>query len=210
VLLGSAPQSPDPDAIRKISRKSGADVLIGIQGRRQVAVIGLLDGQDQADERIRTISILLEPFFGQGPLILGPTVPVVSDASRSARAALSANTVSAALRTVTRPLLADDLLPERAMAGDQLARAALIERFYTPLANDSPDLLSTLRSYLESGGSLEACARELFVHANTVRYRLKRVSEEVGLDPTEPRSGFVLQIAMTLGAISDSESGLKR
>ncbi len=210
VLLGSTPQTQDPDAIRKIARKSGADVLLGIQGRRQVAVIGLLEVQQQADERIRAISLLLEPHFGQAALILGPTVSVVSDASRSARAALSANTVSGALRTITRPLLADDLLPERAMAGDTLARSALIERYYTPLAGESPELLQTLRSYLDTGGSLEGCARELFVHANTVRYRLKRVADEVGLDPTEPRSGFVLQIAMTLGAISDSESGMKR
>ncbi|NBU23111.1 MAG: PucR family transcriptional regulator, partial [Actinobacteria bacterium] len=38
----------------------------------------------------------------------------------------------------------------------------------------------------------------------------KRVSEVIGLDPTEARSAFVLQVAMTLGAISDHESGLKR
>lgn len=210
VLLGSTPQVTDPDAIRKIARKSGADVLLGIQGRRQVAVIGLVDAQDQAASKIQHISQLLESLFGPGVLILGPVVGAVSDASRSAKAALSANAVSGAIRKLSRPLLADSLLPERAMAGDLLARTSLIERYYTPLASNSPDLLATLRTYLDTGGSLEACARELYVHANTVRYRLKRIMEEVELDPTEPRSAFVLQIAMTLGAISDSEAGLRR
>ena len=41
VLLGTTPETPDPDNMRKIARKSQADVLLGIQGRRQVAVIGL-------------------------------------------------------------------------------------------------------------------------------------------------------------------------
>ncbi|NBU23202.1 MAG: PucR family transcriptional regulator, partial [Actinobacteria bacterium] len=174
VLLGSVPASPDPDAIRKLCRKSGADVLLGIQGRRQVAVIGLLEAHSDADARIYSISTMLEGYFGSGVLVLGPTVGAVSDASRSAKAALSANAVSASVRKVSRPLLADEVLPERAMAGDLQARANLIDRFYRPLSVDSPDLLTTLRSYLDSGGSLEACARELFVHANTVRYRLKR------------------------------------
>ena len=38
-------------------------------------------------------------------------------------------------------------------------------------------------TYLEQGFSLEAAARMLFVHPNTVRYRLRRVSELTGLDP---------------------------
>ncbi|WHF23060.1 helix-turn-helix domain-containing protein [Kocuria rhizophila] len=37
-----------------------------------------------------------------------------------------------------------------------------------------------------SGHSLEATARELFVHANTVRYRLRRVSDITGWDPCSP------------------------
>ena len=46
------------------------------------------------------------------------------------------------------------------------------------------ELRRTLEVYLEGGGALEACARALFVHPNTVRYRLRRVSEI-----TQPRPG---------------------
>ncbi len=210
VLLGSTPLAADPDAIRKITRKSGADVLIGIQGRRQVAVIGLIEPSSHPEELILTVALKLESLFGDTALVLGSVVGAVSDANRSARSALSAYAVAAAVEERSRPILADDLLPERAMAGDSLAKSQLIERFYTPLASDFPELLTTLRAFLDGGRSLEACSKRLFVHANTVRYRLKRVLDEVGLDPTEPRSAFVLQIALLLGAINDAESGLRR
>jgi DNA-binding PucR family transcriptional regulator len=61
--------------------------------------------------------------------------------------------------------------------------------------------VTTLWSYLDNGRSLEATARELFVHPNTVRYRLKRVSEVIGWDATGPREALILQTALILGAI---------
>lgn len=48
----------------------------------------------------------------------------------------------------------------------------------------------------------EAAARALFVHPNTVRYRLRRISQTVGWDPTDAREGFVLQIALVLGRLA--------
>ena len=210
VLLGSTPEHPDADAIRRVARKSGADVLLGIQGRRQVAVIGLVERVEQPMARVLGIASQMENHFGAAPLVLGAVVEVVSDASRSAKSALSAYAVAAAVENSARPLVADDLLPERALAGDALAKSTLIDRYYHPLANNLPELLITLRAFLDSGRSLEACSKKLFVHANTVRYRLRKIFDEVGLDPTHPRSGFVLQIAILLGAINDAESGLKR
>ncbi len=60
-------------------------------------------------------------------------------------------------------------------------------------------LLETLARYLESGRSLEAAARTLFVHPNTVRYRLRRISEITGWDPLHPRESYVLQTALAVG-----------
>jgi sugar diacid utilization regulator len=210
VLLGIANPSPDPDAMRKISRKAGSDLLLGIQGRRQVVVIGLMVNSEKPDLAIQQIATQLEGFFGQGPLILGTTVATVSDAPRSAKSALAAHSVAVSIGAIKRPLAADELLPERALAGDSLARQTLIETYYLPLAKSSPELLGTLRAYLECGRSLETTAKSLFVHANTVRYRLKRIYEEISADPTDARTGFVLQVALILGAINDNEFGLKR
>jgi DNA-binding PucR family transcriptional regulator len=64
---------------------------------------------------------------------------------------------------------AQALLPERALAGDADARKELLEHVYRPLGNAGDVLLETVTAFLEAGGSLEATARALFVHPNTVR-----------------------------------------
>ena len=128
-------------------------------------------------------------------------MPALVDASQSARASLAGFAVARAWRNAPRPVEADDLLPERALAGDPLAKQTLVERIYRPLQAHSADLVTTLWSYLDNGRSLEATARELFVHPNTVRYRLKRVSEVIGWDATGPREALILQTALILGSI---------
>jgi hypothetical protein len=153
----------------------------------------------------------LEPGFGPGPVVLGDTVPDLVAASRSARAALAGFAAARAVRNAPRPTAADDLLPERALAGDPLARSTLVSRIHGPLKeHHSPELLVTLWAYLDNGRSLEGTARELFVHPNTVRYRLKRITELLGWDPTSPRDAFVLHTALILGAISEPVQARRR
>jgi len=204
VLVGTTPPQFDVDQLRRTARKLGVDVLIGVQGSRLVLVIGRaqLRGQDDAATLpFLQIARHLEPGFGSGHLVLGPTVPALVDAGQSARAALAGFAVASSWRHAPRPVEADDLLPERALAGDPLAKNTLVERIYRPLQSHSTDLVTTLWSYLDNGRSLEATARELFVHPNTVRYRLKRVSDVIGWDATGPREALILQTALILGAI---------
>ena len=96
---------------------------------------------------------------------------------------------------------AADLLPERALDGDETARTELVQHVYEPLLSGGSALIDTVVTYLEQGFSLEATARLLFVHPNTVRYRLRRVSELTGLSPAEGRSGFTLWVAIVLGRL---------
>jgi hypothetical protein len=206
VLVGTTPPQFDVDHLRRMARKLGVDVLVGVQGSRLVLVIGRTEpgtgaGDDGAELPFTEIARRLEPGFGSGYLVLGPTVPALVDAGQSARAALAGFAVARAWRNAPRPVEADDLLPERALAGDAVARHTLVERIYRPLRAHSADLVTTLWSYLDNGRSLEATARELFVHPNTVRYRLKRVSDVIGWDATGPREALILQTALILGAI---------
>lgn len=208
VLVGTAPRMLDVDQLRRTARHLDADVLIGVQGSRLVLVIGRVDASDDGEVReplpFIEIARQLEPGFGPGHLVLGHEVPSLVDAARSARAALAGFAVAKAWRGAPRPTLADDLLPERALAGDPLARATLITRIYQPLQNHSTELLTTLWAYLDNGRSLEATARELFVHPNTVRYRLKRISEVIGWDATGAREALILQTALIVGSIADT------
>ena len=61
------------------------------------------------------------------------------------------------------------------------------------------ELLETLAAWFEHGASIEGTARALFVHPNTVRYRLRQVAEVTGWSPTRPREAFALQLALILG-----------
>ncbi|WP_139417214.1 PucR family transcriptional regulator [Agromyces laixinhei] len=219
VLVGTAPKQLDVDHVRRAARHMHADVLIGVQGNRLVLVIGRADPlARETEEAIGTapaltfmeIAAQLEPQFGSGHLVLGHAVPNLVDASKSAKAALAGFAVARSWRHAPRPVHADDLLPERALAGDPLARATLVHRIYRPLQAHSTELLTTLWSYLDNGRSLEATARELFVHPNTVRYRLKRVSDVIGWDATGAREALILQSALIIGSMSDHESAPRR
>ena len=44
------------------------------------------------------------------------------------------------------------------------------------------ELTSTLRSFLACDGSWSACASQLYVHVNTVRYRISRIEALTGRD----------------------------
>ena len=220
VLVGTAPRMLDVDMLRRTARHLEADVLIGVQGSRLVLVIGRAeqvvsdaDGETAAPDRrtsFTEIASALEPGFGDGHLVLGHEVPSLVDASKSAKAALAGFAVARSWRAAPRPVLADDLLPERALAGDPVARSTLVNRVYKPLKNHSTELLTTLWCYLDNGRSLEATARELFVHPNTVRYRLKRVSDVIGWDATGAREALILQSALILGSIADHDAPVTR
>ncbi len=213
VLVGTSPRMLDVDALRRTARHLRADVLIGVQGNRLVLVIGRAEpALEDAEEVIPFLDIAtqLEPGFGEGHLVLGPEVPTLVEAARSAKAALAGFAVARSWRNAPRPVLADDLLPERAFAGDPLARATLINRIFRPLQDHSTELLLTLWCYLDNGRSLEATARELFVHPNTVRYRLKRISEVIGWDATGAREALILQAALIVGSIAEPDGSPRR
>ena len=99
-----------------------------------------------------------------------------------------------------------ELLPERALLGDPTAVAVLATEVMRPLADADPALTKTLDAYLDSGGAIEACARKLTVHPNTVRYRLKRITDFTGRDPTVPRDAYILRVATTVGRLKGDAS----
>jgi DNA-binding PucR family transcriptional regulator len=141
------------------------------------------------------------PVFGDGPVVVGPLAKDISAAASVTQAALSGLRAVHAWPGAPRPVTADALLPERALAGDIDARAQLVENVYRPLIEAGDVLLETVTAFLDAGGALESTARALFVHANTVRYRLRRVAEVCGEVPTDARGALILRIALVLGRL---------
>ena len=184
------------DALRAHARQLGIDALGAVQGGRLVSVLG------GVEEPLRTAEDLLG-CFGPGAVVVGPAVPHLFAAGRSARAALSGLAAARGWPGAPRPVLADDLLPERVLTGDGPARRALVDRVHRPLDAAGGSLLQTVSTYLEAGGSLEASARVLFVHPNTIRYRLRRAIDVCGYDVTTPRDAHLVRVALTLGRLGD-------
>jgi DNA-binding PucR family transcriptional regulator len=170
---------------------------VGVQGSRLVLVVsGCPALPDDPQWMIDA--------FGAGPVVVGPTVPSLAEAHRSAADALSALRAVAAWPTAPRPVPAAELLPERALAGDPEAERLLVDQVMRPLTEASGGLVETLDTYFDASGVLEACARRLFVHPNTVRYRLRRIAEITGRVPGDPRDSLVLRIGLAVGRLARS------
>jgi DNA-binding PucR family transcriptional regulator len=203
VIVGRAPAGeaePVVAAVRRTARQTGYDVLTGVQGDRLVTVLGGVADPERA-------AATVAGHFGPGPVVAGPLVPDLAAAAASTRAAVAGLRAAAAWPDAPRPVSADALLPERALAGDGHARRALVVDVFEPIARAGPVVIETLAAYLENGSSVEAAARVLFVHPNTVRYRLRRVVDLSGLTPTDPRDAYTLRLALTLGRLFPPPTG---
>ena len=142
--------------------------------------------------------------FSGDQIMSGPTARNLAGASRSAEEAFAALRVAQAMPNVPRVATADMFIPERAIAGDQRAVQRLFHDIIKPLQKSASDAIrDTLRLYLSVDGGVEEAARQLYVHPNTVRYRLKRVNDITGMDPLDSRMRFTLRIANVLGMLED-------
>ena len=198
VVVGTPPPGREELAsedVRSIAARHDRAALADIHGTWLIAIIsGPLSPTDRFFNDLLTA-------FSDEPVVIGPTAPMLTAAHLSAAEAISGMNAVAGWTGAPRPVLARELLPERALMGDVTAIAALHTDITAPLADAGPALSETLDAFLDSGGAIEACARKLFVHPNTVRYRLKRIADFTGRDPVVPRDAYVLRVATTVSRL---------
>jgi hypothetical protein len=205
VVVGAA---PDPTVagerlaeLRRQGIRAGHPVLAALQGPRLVVV--RTEPADPGDPVGDGVDLFGSDPFGPGPVVVGPRAADLTGAHASAREALAGLRAAPGRPDAPRPVAADDLLPERALGGDPAAHRRLVASVVTPLSAAGGELLRTLAVYVEGGGALEACARALYVHPNTVRYRLRRIGEITGHSPTDPRDSFVLRTALVVSRLQN-------
>jgi hypothetical protein len=196
VVLGAVParrtETDVFDEVRRTAGAAGMDALCAVQGDRLVVLLGGVGDPGHG-------AAVIAPLFGEGPVVAGPVAADLAGAAVSARAAVSAYRSAPGWPDAPRPVLSSELLAERALGGDGHARRQLVDDVYLPLLHARSALVETLTTWLDHGSSIEGAARALFVHPNTVRYRLRQVAELTGLTPGQPRDAFTLQIALVLG-----------
>lgn len=198
VLVGSPPPEQNvsvPLAIHNTAKRYDRAALSVVQGRRLVAIVsGALTPTD------RFLSDLLD-HFADAPVVVGPTMPNLASAHISATEAIAGIEAVVGWPGAPRPAFSSDLLPERALNGDRSAVRTLTDGLVLPV-DDAGTLSETLDAYLDAGCSIEQCARALYVHPNTVRYRLKKIADATGRDPSNPRDAYVLRVAATVGRLT--------
>ena len=94
----------------------------------------------------------------------------------------------------------DDLGPFRFVLGQPESDIeAQSERALGALADDEEryaDLIKTLEAFMRLHGSVNAVARDLFLHRNTVRQRLRRIGQLTGANLSDPNDRLALQLAL--------------
>lgn len=185
--------------LRRTIRRAARGALVGIHGDDLVIIA-------RSDEDHAKLTELLLSSFGPGPVVTGPAAVTLLEVARATRAAMAGVEAAPAWSIVPRPVSADDLLPERVLVGDDMARERLIAIAYDPITRAGGALAETIATYLDCGRSLEVAARTLFVHPNTVRYRLKKVATMTGWDVLSTRDAHVLETAFALGRLRDARA----
>lgn len=187
--------------LRRAMRRAATGAMVGIHGEDLIVIA-------RSEQDLRELASIIMESFGPGPVVIGPPAVTLAEVARSTRAAFAGVVAAPAWSISPRPVFADDLLPERVLVGDTGARDRLIAIAYDPIVRAGGSLQETVATFLDCGRSLELSARTMFVHANTVRYRLKKVSELTGWDVLSTRDAHVLETAFALGRLRDAGRAL--
>jgi hypothetical protein len=83
-----------------------------------------------------------------------------------------------------------------AIVADRAVGPALVRRYLEPLAGSQAEIAASLRVLFECDMHIERAAEQLFVHPNTLRYRIGRFEEITGANLRNPRSAFEIWWAL--------------
>ncbi len=213
VLAASAPGAPFGRAAAVLAELLAAVQLAdrpGLVGVVDEQVYALLpaDGRSDADlaQRAAEALRLLEPALTSGRIVVGISSVVTADELRGA------------VQEATHALELGERQPgrTRVVAGDEVAvhqlllagvpdelRAALRRRVLGKVfdydAEHDGSLVRTLTVFLDCSGSWAKAAALLHVHVNTLRYRIGRVEELIGVDLSDFRQRVDVYLALRAG-----------
>ncbi|MER6513010.1 helix-turn-helix domain-containing protein [Nonomuraea sp. NPDC001636] len=84
------------------------------------------------------------------------------------------------------------------VAAEEQVPTGPYERLLAHDAEHGSELVATLRAYLDAFGDVNAACAQVHVHANTFRYRLKRLTEISGLDLSDPDARLTVMLQMRI------------
>ena len=197
------------DAVVAEAAAPSSSLVVSRRGR-VVVIVGSADGDETARVARALAGALARRAAGRaeetgepGPppwrIALGRAHPGLSGVVRSYDEAADAFDVAQRLGLPEPVVSAADLLIYQVLLRDRAAITDLVQTLLTPLARargGAAPLLATLDAYYARGGVAVAAARDLHLSVRTVTYRLARVRELTGRDPSRPADALALQVAV--------------
>ncbi len=187
-----------------LGRYGDRDVLVTTKGGYLVALVPASPANPDVDEPARLLHQALSRSTRrrQWRVAVGRPYPGVHGVARSYEQAREAMTLAERLHPDRDLVQTRDLLIYRVLGRDRVALAELVQSVLTPLTRargGAGPLVDTLEAYFESGEVATATARRLHVSVRTVTYRLAKIANMTGYDPTVPAQRLTLQ-ASVVGA----------
>jgi sugar diacid utilization regulator len=124
------------------------------------------------------------------------------------REALEAAAIAEAKGIRDRAVALDEVLVDHIFRSSPYADRILAETMRPMIEYDRAhqcSLVTTLRTYLDTGLNLTLAAKALVVHPNTVVYRLRRIRELSGRDPRSPDDLLILSLAIKFDELRSSD-----
>jgi sugar diacid utilization regulator len=150
----------------------------------------------------RTVGGRLPAPVGSWQVGVGRSSPGVRGVVLSYQEARDALDLATRLKLTSPVIKARDLLVYTVLLRDHDAILDLVDNLLTPLRQvrgGAKPLLETLEAYFSAGSNTTRAARDLHMSVRSVAYRLDRVRQLTGLDPTGAQDRFALHVAV-LGA----------
>lgn len=166
-------------------------------------------GGDWSRPHTALLNILRDTWSGDGPLSLAVGDPAfgLAGIQKSLAEARGALTLGIRLLGVGRNYLHREMglyrLLRHLQGTEDLTQ--FLERTLGALEaydrEHNAELVESLVVLLEQGGNVSAAAKEMHLHRNSLIYRVERIKDIAGLDPTNAEDGFTLRLALMLAPL---------
>lgn len=199
---------PDPGRLPAFAamHSAGCRDAIAVRDGDVVAVlVGFADEdpETEAAAHAEHLRAALGAFTG-GPATayVGAVVERPEDVHRSVRDIELMRRLPLAPGGLHRPDgLSSDLVLEELrelLGGSEALAAGPGARLARTDMRDGTDYVRTVRAFVDALGNTQVAARELGVHPNTVRYRLRRIQQEAEIDLDDPEQRLALDVELRL------------
>ncbi|WP_461611186.1 CdaR family transcriptional regulator [Cytobacillus kochii] len=169
------------------------NTLIGFLGINQQFILHTGLTEEQIIHRYQSFISFIEENQLTARIGLGSNVKTVNNVQHSYQQSISALTLSAesSIFATFKDIEAQALLNELSEASKTY--------YYTRVLNGlSEKLIETLESLFANNLNLGECAKSLFIHRNSLIYRLKKIKEITGYNPQHTLDAITLQLAIWL------------